>query len=673
MRSCAARGRCRSGRRCASSLQAARALAAAARQKLVHRDIKPANLMVVHEDADEHMVVKVIDFGLARPVSSDRGAWSSGELTGGGFVGTPQFASPEQLEEKPLDTRSDIYSLGVTTWFLLTGRAPFVGSLATICNSHLTKPPPWEQLPDWLPEAVRELLAHMLEKDPARRPQDAVELRREIEDCVAAVRADPAADPMRRADPAPAPQAGTVLQGRYALTRLVGEGHRGHIYHARDEQADGRAVTVILLSAEMFGTPSGYERLGDEVRLIQASPHPHLTQIFAFERAAPKGTAGFLVEEWVNGGTLIDLLAARHGALTVAEALRLLGQAAAAADHAASRRLESLDLAIHQARLHFLAPGAVTPRELLAAPMNDWPAWTLKVNPLGLLREHPEMNTWAGEVTLVPGLPPVAAGNGASVPLASRYLRALAALAHELLGGTPGASRLMADAGGKYVSLPALNEEGNAVLQRAFDADPGFRRGRDFYETLARSVGFDPTNLQTETASPTRTAFSARSTAARPPTTFRPRTETVSAFSGWEDRGDEDAAAGSIADRLTLVSDDALPVGRWLLGMAVAAVVFVAVVAGVWIVLAQKLPARAAVVTPPAIAPPIAPRHRPVATPRATVPPPLPKETTRVPPPTPPPATVAPPPALPVLPLDGVQGNCVVRIATRPHCRDVAR
>ncbi len=56
---------------CALILQVARALAAAARQKLVHRDIKPANLMVVHEDADEHMVVKVIDFGLARPTAAD--------------------------------------------------------------------------------------------------------------------------------------------------------------------------------------------------------------------------------------------------------------------------------------------------------------------------------------------------------------------------------------------------------------------------------------------------------------------------------------------------------------------------------------------------------------------------------------------------------------------------
>jgi Protein kinase domain len=106
-------------------LQIASALAAAERQRLVHRDLKPANLMLTEENGEQ--VVKIIDFGLAKKILP------SGEASGaftiaGGFVGTAEFASPEQIREADLDTRSDIYSLGATFFFMLTGRPPFIGA-----------------------------------------------------------------------------------------------------------------------------------------------------------------------------------------------------------------------------------------------------------------------------------------------------------------------------------------------------------------------------------------------------------------------------------------------------------------------------------------------------------------------------------------------------------------
>lgn len=158
------------------ALQVTRALAAAEKQKLVHRDLKPANIMLQAED-DGDIVVKVIDFGLAKAVDKE----SAGDvtLTQGGFLGTPHFASPEQLEERELDIRSDIYSLGVTLWCMLTGKAPFSGSMAQVMSKHLYKPVPVEQLAG-LPTAVVDLLKHMLEKQPESRPSVA-ELRREIE------------------------------------------------------------------------------------------------------------------------------------------------------------------------------------------------------------------------------------------------------------------------------------------------------------------------------------------------------------------------------------------------------------------------------------------------------------------------------------------------------------
>jgi serine/threonine protein kinase len=106
-------------------LQVARALAAAENVQLVHRNLKPSNIMLVEEDGEK--LVKVIDFGLAQRAKLE-GEDPRTLAMGGGFVGTPHFASPEQLEERDLDIRSDIYSLGATLYYLFTGRPPFSGS-----------------------------------------------------------------------------------------------------------------------------------------------------------------------------------------------------------------------------------------------------------------------------------------------------------------------------------------------------------------------------------------------------------------------------------------------------------------------------------------------------------------------------------------------------------------
>ena len=503
-------------------LQAARALAAASRQGLVHRDLKPANIMITHEDDDDDLLVKVIDFGLAKPINSADG---SRPLTFGGFVGTPQFASPEQLEERRVDGRSDIYSLGATAWFLLTGRAPFLGSLATICRQHLTQSPPWSQLPKPFPETVRTLLGHMLAKDPVRRPADAVELRRQIEASLEIIREPPAggvsADKKLPAKPSwfraqrerPAatrppsegepPRTGMILKGRYELLRLVGEGNSGRVFLARDRGADEALVAVKVLHAELVGAPADLDRLGEEVRLIQAAEHPQLIRLASMESLPSQGTA-FLVEEWLHGFTVLDFLAVRGGALPVTEGLRLIEQAAAAADHAESRRLERLDFALHQFHLHFPAPGtrADDPdgaRQPMQTPMAQWPAWVLKLNPLGALRNGLESSTWAGDVTLVPGAAPTVGSGGttgkSSPALRELYTRGVAQLTYELLGGTPASPVFGAERRGKYASLPVLNEEANALLQRALHEKAAFASGTEFYRAIARAAGHHPTRV----------------------------------------------------------------------------------------------------------------------------------------------------------------------------------
>ena len=181
------------------AIQISRALHALHRAGLVHRDIKPANIMLLN-NGDGQVMAKLVDFGLAKSVA---GALNEATLSMGGFLGTPYYASPEQINELDVDTRSDIYSLGATLFAMLSGHPPFSGTLAVVLDRSMHEPPPLTLLP----EPLRDLLGKMLAKQPEDRFQNPQELRVGLEAALQSLSLPARPTPDKAALETPAPPA----------------------------------------------------------------------------------------------------------------------------------------------------------------------------------------------------------------------------------------------------------------------------------------------------------------------------------------------------------------------------------------------------------------------------------------------------------------------------------
>jgi len=187
--------------------QIASALDYAHQQGIIHRDIKPSNILV-----DAQGQAFLTDFGIAKAAEGTR-------ITRTGMLmGTPEYMSPEQAQGQTLDWRTDIYSLGVVVYEMLTGQAPFTGDTARLLYSHAhVPPPPLHTLNPKIPSGVEAVVTQSLAKNPADRPQQAGQFAQKL---AAAARGEPVALP--QVDKTPATLLAVPRPGSRLNRRLVG-------------------------------------------------------------------------------------------------------------------------------------------------------------------------------------------------------------------------------------------------------------------------------------------------------------------------------------------------------------------------------------------------------------------------------------------------------------------
>jgi serine/threonine protein kinase len=175
--------------------QVAAALSRAHRHGIVHRDLKPHNIMLARGD-DGREVVKLVDFGIAKTFNE------ATQLTSTGFpIGTPHYMPPEQASGSAVDARSDLYSVGVILYEMLTGNVPFDDmSTPAILIKHLKEAPipPSIKTPGVIPPVLDEIALRLLEKDPANRYQTAEELAAALDQAATTIDAPDATLPMPR-------------------------------------------------------------------------------------------------------------------------------------------------------------------------------------------------------------------------------------------------------------------------------------------------------------------------------------------------------------------------------------------------------------------------------------------------------------------------------------------
>src|SRR5437867_2560890 len=328
----------------------------------IHRDLKPSNIMLTTPDGPPF--AKLIDFGLVQPSvpGATRSFADDQSADGARFLGTPLFASPEQLREEPMDVRTDLFSLGMTLWFLTEGRAPESGSSAEIAASRLNRESYAARLPATLPPQFREVLGRLLEKDRKNRFATAADVFTALNACAAALgfrRARDYTDPaaalgwedaeatesgaldFTKLEPAELESVEAGLSSQYTIVARINEDFTGLNYVAEEVQKKGTMSILHVLHPMFLRDESALERF--RVHIAQ------LMRVDVAEIVRPKAIKRYseyvaVISEKPEGIDLLSVLRT-EGTVPLVEAAPLLEKIADVCDRVCAARLPGAQLA----------------------------------------------------------------------------------------------------------------------------------------------------------------------------------------------------------------------------------------------------------------------------------------------------------------------------------------
>jgi serine/threonine protein kinase/tetratricopeptide (TPR) repeat protein len=306
--------------------QICRGLEAAHAEGVVHRDLKPQNIML-----DANGRVWVMDFGLARSMDL------VGITRTGALMGTPDYMSPEQARAEKVDARSDLFSLGIIFYEILTGVLPFRADtmMATLLKRVQEKAPPPNSLDPGIPQRLSDVVMKCLEVEVARRYQSASEMLTDL-----GGNTPSNASVVQTAVAAPdAIIPGSTFGPRYTIESLIGEGGMGTVYKARDNELD-RTVALKLVRRELAGDPTSMQRFKQELQLASRISHRNILRIHDL---GDVGGVKFISMMFVEGQDLHEVIR-ECGRMPVARLVNIARQLASALDAAHAEGVVHRDL-----------------------------------------------------------------------------------------------------------------------------------------------------------------------------------------------------------------------------------------------------------------------------------------------------------------------------------------